>query len=74
MTQEEQKENLSKAYDLLTEAHDLILDVHLFRREQGEIIEGDAISASQGKIRESIDALRNTGDITGYYPDWERPE
>jgi len=74
MTREEQQKNLSKAYDLLTEAHDLILDVHLYRKEAGEIIEGDAISGSRAKIGEAIDALRNTGDVTDYYPDWERPK
>ena len=49
MTPQMQQDKLSEAYDLLTEAHDLILDIYLSRKESGEIIEGDAISSSRKK-------------------------
>ena len=69
-----QQDKLSEAYDLLTEAHDLILDIYLSRKESGEIIEGDAISSSRKKIRDAVDSIRNTGEVKGYFPDWEKPD
>jgi hypothetical protein len=73
MTREQQQKILRKAYDMLTEAHDLILDVHIYREGVGEIISGDAIAGSRVKLSEIITALRNSGDVDGYFPDWERP-
>ncbi len=74
MKRKQQQEILRKAYDMLTEAHDLILDVHVHREEVGESISGDAIAGSRIKLGEVITALRNSGDVEGYYPDWDKPE
>ena len=74
MTPQMQQDKLSEAYDLLTEAHDLILDIYLSRKESGEIIERDAISSSRKKIRDAVDSIRNTGEVKGYFPDWEKPD